>query len=105
MGVVGEEDGEQRDDYSFVEFPGEDGHTQKKKINCRQHAMVCLLCFCASHTHTHTGVISAVWFPLCRRRCSVDGFGFVESSLEKAASGPGSGVRALPYDPPPAMVA
>lgn len=45
-GVVGEEDGERGDDYSLVAFPGENGHTLKK-INCRQHAMVCLLSRCA----------------------------------------------------------
>lgn len=32
MGAVGEEDGEQGDDYSFVAFPGENGH-ELKKIN------------------------------------------------------------------------
>lgn len=46
---VREEDGERGDDYSFVAFPGENGHTLKE-INCRQHAMVCLLSRCATHT-------------------------------------------------------
>ena len=95
-GVVGEEDGERGDDYSSVAFPGENGHTLKK-INCRQHAMVCLLSRCATHTHRRSllCVVSALSPEvLCRW------FGFVESSLENAASGSGSSVHAFPYDIP-----
>lgn len=92
----GEEDAECGDDYSFVAFPGENGHTQKK-INCRQHAMVCLLSCCATYMQAASlcCVVSTLSPEvLCRR------FGFVESSLENAASGFGSCVHAFPYDIP-----
>lgn len=70
MGLVWDEDGDCGDDYNFVAFPGENGHTLKK-INCRQHAMVSLLSCCV--THTHTGSLSTVWFLLYRQRGCVDG--------------------------------
>lgn len=91
-GVVGAEDGERGDDYSFVAFPGENGHTQKK-INCRRHAMVCLLSRCATHTQAASllcgfrsvagGAVSMVrlcgvvagerrlWFWKCRARLPI----------------------------------
>ena len=90
--------GDRGDDYSFVAFPGDNGHAGNK-INCRQHAMVCLLNHCTTHTRKQAASL------LCGFRSVAGGavcrwFVFVESLLKNAASGSGSGMHAFPYDIP-----
>lgn len=56
---------------------------------------------CLSHSLTHTGSLSAVWFLLCCRGCCVCvwWFRFVESPLENTtASGSGNDILAFPSD-------